>query len=660
MSEPAPTTEPTGRAAPRPDDAAAPPRGRDRLALAAGFVALLTVQAAAIGYFEPFEFLLSTTPISTTDFDTHWEQTLRVTEALKHWGHAWAWDPQLLAGFPNGTVFDADNKGWELWTYGLWQLGVPRGLAFNLFVLLAHLLLPWTVYLAARLFRLARPQALTAAGLALALWYADGFVHYAAWTGMVAFAMSSYLWLLPLACLYRYLEDRRPRHALGLALTLPTVLLVHPYSFVPLVVPMVALYVRAWRGLAARDHAVVWGAALLAVLANLWWLLTALRFWHYVLGADVLGAARLEHLGADYLGLVYERTVSGASGMRTGFRFLAFAAAGAALWEWRRRRDSRFLPLAVGLGVLLTAAYLGGYSAWLRHVQPYRHIVPALFLAAIPAAAFLADAWTERRKLPQLPRAARLALLLLLVAAVPRLARDVLFACPAPLPEAQAEGVAWPKITDITAFGTLGFPKHRPFVRRGPTPEHERIADFVRRHDDGSGRILVEEWLLGEHLAGRTDAQVMGGFRMLNLEHAKSNLFRRHPFDPPDAATLRAYLERYAVRFAILSDSRELYTRRFPELLEPLGEIGPYRLFRTRFPVDWFAANRGRVRASLNRLVVRDTDPDRDVVLRFHWLETLVCRPGCRLEREPVPDDPVGFVRVPAPHPADFVVENGY
>jgi len=47
-------------------------------------------------------------------------------------------------------------------------------------------------------------------------------------------------------------------------------------------------------------------------------------------------------------------------------------------------------------------------------------------------------------------------------------------------------------------------------------------------------------------------------------------------------------------------------------------------------------------------------------VLRFHWLETFVCRPDCRLRREPVDADPVGFIRVEAPHPADFVIENGY
>jgi hypothetical protein len=77
-------------------------------------------------------------------------------------------------------------------------------------------------------------------------------------------------------------------------------------------------------------------------------------------------------------------------------------------------------------------------------------------------------------------------------------------------------------------------------------------------------------------------------------------------------------------------------------------------------PVSLIGGNTGTVHASLNRIEVRGTIPDRDVVLRYHWMETLVCRPRCTLAREPVAGDPVGFLRIRAPHPPDFVVENGY
>lgn len=48
-------------------------------------------------------------------------------------------------------------------------------------------------------------------------------------------------------------------------------------------------------------------------------------------------------------------------------------------------------------------------------------------------------------------------------------------------------------------------------------------------------------------------------------------------------------------------------------------------------------------------------------MLRFHWDEHLVCEPGCRVAREEIDVfDTVGFVRVPAPHPADLTIRNAY
>ena len=47
--------------------------------------------------------------------------------------------------------------------------------------------------------------------------------------------------------------------------------------------------------------------------------------------------------------------------------------------------------------------------------------------------------------------------------------------------------------------------------------------------------------------------------------------------------------------------------------------------------------------------------------LRYHWMETLECQPDCEIQRAKIDEvDPVGFIAVPAPHPADFEVVNGY
>jgi hypothetical protein len=126
----------------------------DRTTLILCAVALALLHLFLVVYFEPLRIMFSGEPIALRDFHTHAEQAFGVSEALDGWGRSWAYDVQLLAGYPTGTVFDADNKAWELWTFGLWKLGIPRPVAFNLFVLLAHLALPLVILGAARLVRM--------------------------------------------------------------------------------------------------------------------------------------------------------------------------------------------------------------------------------------------------------------------------------------------------------------------------------------------------------------------------------------------------------------------------------------------------------------------------------------------------------------------------
>src|SRR4051794_20613029 len=102
-----------------------------RLVHACLCLALVVVHVALVDWFLPFKWLTNSEPITGVDFDTHAEQAWRVLEGLEGWGKSWVYDVQLQAGFPNGTIFDADNKLWELWTFALHHLGIPRATAFN-------------------------------------------------------------------------------------------------------------------------------------------------------------------------------------------------------------------------------------------------------------------------------------------------------------------------------------------------------------------------------------------------------------------------------------------------------------------------------------------------------------------------------------------------
>jgi hypothetical protein len=654
MNETAPQTPPAKPAV---------PWWRRRLLFPALAVLLGLAHLAYVFHVEPPAAMFSSQPISGRDYDIHINQAWRVTEALDQFGRAWAWDPQVLAGFPVGTVFDADNKAWVLWTWSLTGLGLPKGTAFNLFLLLSHLLLPLLVYWSARLFDLSPLSSLLAVALALSVWFFDGFVRWAWWEGMVAYAFGSYLCLPVLALFHRFLAHRRRRHAVLLTLFLALAHLVHPFVFFVLAPPMLLMYATAFRTLRPVHHLAVAGAAVATLAANGWWLRVALEHWHYVisakeLGASYLGAGRIDHLLTDWLGLVSDRAVTGGAGMRSGFRFLTLGAALITLVLWRKERDGRFRLFAAVLPLLLGLTYLGSYLPPLREVQPYRFVIPALFLAVIPAAA-LAGEVARRRALAGLPWFAWALGAVIVAAAVPRLVRDVLYFTEALVPATAALEEENPRITDTIGFGNIGYPEHKEF-RHGPMPwDHAQIADWFEEHTDGSGRVMVEHWTLGEMLAWKTKAQVLGGFRLRNLQHNAANFFRFHPIAAPPPGVLERYMDDYAVKWLVASFTHQRFEAR-ADLFEPVAEIGIHRIFVSKREVSFFARNRGRVKASLNRLSVKGTVPDEDVVLRFHWHEKLRCEPDCRVEREPLAGNPVGFIRVPAPHPADFHIRLRY
>lgn len=624
---------------------------------------LVVAQVALTLYYERPWIIFTDEPHGWLDYDTHIEQVWRVTDALDGWGKAWAYDPYLLAGQPNGTIFDADNKGWELWVFGLWKIGVPRGLGFNLFILLAHLMVPWVVLSSARLFGCDKWTALLAATFGMWLWYFDSFPHWCWWVGMIAWDIAGYFFLLPLALFYRYVHGGKWWHLVLLAATLSIGHLVHPYTFVILVLPMLVIYIRACGSLRLPQHLGILGAAGFVVLTNAYWLIAALRHWHYILNSAFYCQSTVSFFFTDYFGLLKEPLVTGVLMNRTTLRFALLFAAVAGFWYWRKDKDPRLLPLSLGTGFMLIVAYAGGYSLVLSQIQPYRAVLPAMYFTLIPAAE-LVMRFIRQGALRGLPAAAKALLAIGLVALGAGLVRDALYFLPNVLPDPHLTHDDELANTGVNPdFAVVDGSKGRQmeFRHRRAFEDFGQIADWLKKNDKGTGRVLVEWWILGEHLAWRTQSQILGGFLEINLQHSAANLFRRDTGGDIGEPALQKYFEDYAVEWIILSRPNLAIEKKYGHLLEPIGYIPPLnRIYKTKVNVSFLAENHGTVTASLNRIEVKGTDPTTDAVLRYHFHETLRCTPNCTMRKEPMKDDLVGFIRVPAPHPADFVIENSY
>jgi hypothetical protein len=625
--------------------------GRKRTLLLGGAAAVALLQIALLYYFGG-SYLLSDQPMGGLDHDTHVSQTWRVLEGLESEGRSWVYDVHHLAGVPTGVIFDADNKGWELFTYAFERLGLSRGQSYNLFIIAAHLLVGPVLYASSRLFGLGRGGALFAALAGVLYWNYDSWSHWVWYVGMTSYGMASYLALLPLAAFYAWLRRRRSWMLWVGGISLALCHLVHPYTFFILVVPMLVLYVRGFRTLGGREHAAVVAVAVVTIAANAYWLHNAIQFWHYILDSSLFASTGLSTAVWDALGLVVEPGATGIIAKRTAFRTTLLVTAGVGLWGWWRRGDPRFAPFAALLGVLVGVAYLGGYT-FLAQTQPYRNLLPAGFVAAIVAGAVV-ERGVARRVFRRASRSMRTFALVLAVPATLFLVRDITYFSPTklPIPSKLPHG-------ERVLMGSFGHVPD-PFYTYADWYA-EGLAQWVTEHDDGSGRFLVEGWAWGEQLTYSTDAQILGGFIWRNLQHSWANFFRRRPQGIAKPDELRQYLHTYAAHWVIISTAREVspWWDHSP-LLTHVADVDGFRIYAVKDPTGFIAKGPGQVSATTNRIEVTGTDPDQPVVLRYHWLETLRCEPSCSIEQKRIRLDPVGFIRVPAPHPPDFVIVNRY
>lgn len=618
------------------------------LALTAHFVSLRAIFADA--------------PIDGDDFDLHIGQTFRVLEGLEGWGRSWVYDVALLAGEPAGVIVDSGNKGWSLWTYALTRLGLGRGAAFNTFILLSHLLPPLCVFLCARAFELRSAASLLAAGLASLFWFFDSFSHWVWWVGMCSYATAASFALLPLALFRRFVERGRRWAALLCGPALGLALLIHPYSFFILVVPMGHLYLRRARVLSPLEHGLVAGIALASVAINAYWLLNALAHWHYILNSAYFGQTGPAQLLADFFSVLRDPTDTGVIGNRTGFRFLLLGLAVAGALGARRRGDDRLAPLHLALVALILLAYLGSYLPGGAQIQPYRHVLPAGFIACIVGAAFV-ERLLSSGALRGLSIATRALLVVACLAATQHLSRDVLYFMPHLVPEAPPliDGSRSP----IGGYGYLTHferPEHMefriphaPFLQQGI----DAAVDWVDEHVRAGERIVVDNAVLGERVAWKTDVEVLGGFRERNIAHAYANFFRRFGDEQVGPELLSEYVRTYAVRHFVLREPRRDLHEARDVLRHRALPIGVH-VYSVIEPGNKLLSGHGLVSATTNRIAVSGSDPNVPLLLSYHYHEALRCRPDCRMQRADMRLDEVGFIQVPAPHPADLVIENAY
>jgi hypothetical protein len=394
---------------------------------------------------------------------------------------------------------------------------------------------------------------------------------------------------------------------------------------------------------------------------------------------------------------LYEYFLQASLEGRTALVLLVLGMPGLLAWwfDGRRGSASAFGGSIVGLMVLT-----GFGSLWepTKNLEPLRFRVGFLFLLASPAASTVVGASRFLSRRVGGGRRAFFAVSLAWVAVL------------------GAWGSAeWAYFRVGWAYLALD----RPMVV-GIKPEMRGLVEWLRENTDLSGRILFEDQL---RLLENTDAEsvhwtplmpdLLGEDARMFIGGLYQTAFIRHhdmaafgdfqlgdrPIDRWSPAEVRTYFDTYNIGWVVCWSplSRFWFDRYEPakkvatlprhstpgrppsnnehEWPAMSRKAGPnvatrymlegehtYAIYRVDRPRSYFLRGKGRiVSAEPNRIELADIEPEGgSVVISLHWIDTWRTNPPLTIRPEPVPPDPVDFVRIEAPGPiAHLVLING-
>src|ERR1044071_3930227 len=193
-------------------------------------------------------------------------------------------------------------------------------------------------------------------------------------------------------------------------------------------------------------------------------------------------------------------------------------------------------------------------------------------------------------------------------------------------------------------------------------PELKAIVEWINEKTPENARLLFEEsgdesgfvydrTYLSSFLPYLTGRQLIGGpINLYNDRHHfaefhSGKMFHKDPRAMSDAE-LRNYLRLYNIGTVVAFDPRSIQRlQAVPGLVTLEQRIGPVHLMKVNQPLSWFLSGEGNVKAGYNRLELSELKGD-ELILKYHWVESLTAEPSVRMEPIQIADDPIPFIKI--------------
>ncbi len=617
---------------------------------------LLTIGLAAQGVllFDPVSGLLDGRPILTNDFSILTYQCETAQRFFAKDRTIWGYDPYFMAGYPLDFVW---NSNVFLQLLSLVSLPGSSASVLKAFVLFCSMIAPLLLYCTCRNFSLSVRASLIGAALGCTYFRAGLLVMYLA-VGMVTACLVSLMSLYTLSLVHRAVNENSWRPWALLFLCTPVVFLIHKTALVTVAFP-VALYVVFHSHTMTPKKMLAFVALALAVcLANSFWLVPFLTFVHYkTLLTDTLFWQNRDILRPLWdLVSIHQHIGQSVSRYKVGLLLthdLLVVAGILGLVRWRRNSDTtRTRSYVIILAYFFLLSYYGSFLKILQSLDPSRYI-PILYLLLIPPAARGIEAFWEGF-IQQKPDAYRTKLWLWVVGVFLLL-----------------------NLLPNLSWSVLG--KGR--LRTQHTPVEQNLLAWIKEATDTQARILIEDsGFFDRHSRGLvyassyfpalvpllTGRALIGGpYPYIFIKHHyasfRDGIFLERDIDTYSLEELKKAFDLYNIRWIVCWSSRAVRAfNAYPDYLVPKERFGKFNTYEVRRTPSYFISGSGRLAFDYNEIRLTDVHGGAhgDVIISFHWMETLYVDPAGRMEPLMLDRDPIPFIRIVDP-PLNLTIRNG-
>jgi hypothetical protein len=605
-------------------------------------------------FFDPKD-IISNDPAYSEDYAMHFSQCLSTKRFLSSHSKLWGYDPFFLAGYPRGTLVNADNKAWEI-LFCIVSPVIGPGRAFKLYILLFLLLYPFLTYLAARNFALSRETGLIASFLAILFFHLSLAIDFVSW-GMVSYVFVCFFSLYVFSLMYKLCEEFTLRRYVALAVCSSLLLMMHILSPLPILIPVLLIYLLSIKRLKPLHHLLIFTIPLITILLNSFWLVTLNEFfgdkttrpenYEFVLQIknifEPLKVYLMQHRSIPHKAPVLDNTFIDTI-------LLVSGCYGLCVW-YRKKCFHLVCAHAAGVFVIFIIAYYGSHVPFFAQFQPERFTICVSLLLIIPASIAIREV-------------------------VPFL----------------YVGRHWPSIlfTICLCFVLLYGPvirpfgmffKHRPYRINCHVPEKiTELLQFIKTHTTREGRILIEDSIytpedpLPQFYGGRfpalfpdfvTREYLCGPRPRYPVKHSFASFTRGELFEKDinlyTLSELKYMLKLFNVKWIVCwYDKSKNFFDRFPEYIHRLEVIDKFTIYEVNRKASYFLKGSGTVTADYNSLKLDNViAEDGEIILSYHWMQKLTTVPSVKIERIFIAADPIGFIKISSP-PTALMVINSY